>query len=250
MYGLDVASFAVALAPCCCCRGCRPSTAASPPAWPSLIGGVRYLRSSQPLAGVFLIDLGAMVFGLPRALFPALASTVFGGGAATVGYLNAAPGVGALLGSLLTGRVGRVHGGGPGGGHLRRGVGPGHHRLRPGAAGCPRRWLLLAAAGAADVISAVFRMVIVQQVTPDQMQGRVNSLIYAGIQGGPRLGDAEAGAAAAIGGPSFAAWSGGLLSVATAVVTCWLRPGIWRYDARSCEPDARPTAGAAAEQAG
>ena len=65
------------------------------------------------------------------------------------------------------------------------------------------------------------------------MQGRVNSLIYAGIQGGPRLGDAEAGAAAAIGGPSFAAWSGGLLSVATAVVTCWLLPGIWRYDSRA-----------------
>jgi hypothetical protein len=76
-------------------------------------------------------------------------------------------------------------------------------------------------------------MVIVQQVTPDRMQGRVNSLIYAGIQGGPRLGDAEAGAAAAIGGPSFAAWSGGLLSVVTAVATRWLLPGIWRYDSRA-----------------
>jgi len=101
----------------------------------------------------------------------------------------------------------------------------------------PAALVLLAVAGGADVVSAVFRMVIVQQVTPDQMQGRVNSLICAGTQGGPRLGDAEAGAAAAIGGPQFAAWTGGLLSAATALLTCWLLPGIWRYDAR---PEAGP----------
>jgi hypothetical protein len=97
----------------------------------------------------------------------------------------------------------------------------------------PAALALLVAAGAADVVSAVFRMMIVQQGTPDGMQGRVNSLIYAGIQGGPRLGDAEAGGAAALGGPQFAAWSGGLLSVLTAVVTCWLLPGMWRYDSRA-----------------
>jgi hypothetical protein len=71
--------------------------------------------------------------------------------------------------------------------------------------------------------------VIVQQVTPDAMQGRVNSLIFAGIQGGPRLGDAEAGAAAALAGPQFAAWSGGVLSVLTGVAACWVLPEIWRY---------------------
>src|SRR5262249_58923626 len=88
-------------------------------------------------------------------------------------------------------------------------------------------WLVVA--GAADVVSSVFRAVIVQQVTPDAMQGRVNSLIFAGLQGGRRLGDAEAGAAAALAGPQFAAWSGGLLSVATAIVTCWAIPQFWRY---------------------
>jgi hypothetical protein len=72
-------------------------------------------------------------------------------------------------------------------------------------------------------------MMIVQQVTPDPMQGRVNSLVFAGLQGGPRLGDAEAGLAAAVAGPQFAAWSGGLLSVATAIVTCWAIPQFWRY---------------------
>jgi hypothetical protein len=175
-----------------------------------------------------MIDLGAMVFGMPRALFPALAVTLYGGGAATVGYLNAAVGLGALAGSLLTGHIWRVR--------------------RPGrsVAVCVVlwglaitgfglvRWLpaalaLLVVAGAADVVSSVFRAMIVQQVTPDAMQGRVNSLIFAGLQGGPRLGDAEAGAAAAVAGVQFAAWSGGVLSVVTAVVTCWAIPQFWRY---------------------
>ena len=232
VYGLDLGSFGVALVSVLLLPPLLPDRGGQPANLASLIGGLRYLRSSQPLAGIFVIDLGAMVFGLPRAVFPALATNLYGGGAATVGYLNAAPGLGALAGSLLTGRISRVH--------------------RPGraVAVCVVLWgltitafglvpwlpaalALLAAAGAADVVSAVFRMMMVQQVTPDGMQGRVNSLIYAGIQGGPRLGDAEAGAAAALGGPQFAAWSGGLLSVLTAVVTCWLLPGMWRYDARA-----------------
>jgi len=165
---------------------------------------------------------------MPRALFPELAVTLYGGGAATVGYLNAAVGLGALTGSIRTGHVWGAR--------------------RPGrsVAVCVALWglaitgfglvtwlpvalALLVVAGAADVVSSVFRAVIVQQVTPDAMQGRVNSLIFAGLQGGPRLGDAEAGAAAALGGPQFAAWSGGLLSVATAIVTCWAIPQFWRY---------------------
>ena len=232
VYGLDLASFGVALVTVLLLPALQPDRGGQPPSFASLIGGLRYLRSSQPLAGIFVIDLGAMVFGMPRALFPALATTLYGGGAATVGYLNAAPGVGALVGSLLTGRVSYVHR--PGRavalGAVIWGITIAAFGLVPWL---PAALALLAAAGAADVVSAVFRMMIVQQVTPDGMQGRVNSLIYAGIQGGPRLGDAEAGAAAAVGGPQFAAWSGGVLSVVTAVLTCWLLPGMWRYDSRA-----------------
>jgi len=97
----------------------------------------------------------------------------------------------------------------------------------------PAALALLVVAGAADVVSSVFRMMIVQQVTPDAIQGRVNSLMFVGLTGGPRLGDAEAGAAAALGGPQFAAWSGGLLSVVSAAVTCWAIPQFWRYRSRS-----------------
>ena len=228
VYWLNVASFAVAFITVITLPALAPEGGGQPAGFASLVGGVRYLRSSRPLAGAFLIDLGAMVFGMPRALFPALATTVYHGGATTVGYLNAAPGLGALIGSLLTGHIGRVR--------------------RPGRAVaiCVAGWgvaitafglvswlpaalALLVVAGAADVVSSVFRMMIVQQSTPDVMQGRVNSLVFAGIQGGPRLGDAEAGVAAALAGPQFAAWSGGLLSIVTAVVTCWAIPQFWRY---------------------
>jgi predicted MFS family arabinose efflux permease len=228
VYWLNVAAFAIAFATVTRLPSLRPAGGGQPAGAASLIGGVRYLRSSPPLAGAFLIDLGAMVFGMPRALFPALAVTVYGGGAATVGYLNAAPGLGALAGSLLTGHIWRVR------------------RAGRSVAVCVVIWglaimgfgfvpwlpaalALLVVAGAADVISSVFRMMIVQQVTPDAIQGRVNSLIFVGLQGGPRLGDAEAGAAAALAGPQFAAWSGGLLSVVAAVATCWAIPEFWRY---------------------
>ena len=181
-----------------------------------------------------------MVFGMPRALFPAMALTVFHGGATTVGYLNAAPGLGALIGSLLTGHVGRVR------------------RVGRAVAVCVVGWglaitvfglvrwlpaalVLLVLAGAADVVSSVFRMIIVQQSTPDALQGRVNSLVFAGLQGGPRLGDAESGAVAELGGPQLAAWSGGLLSVATAVITCWAIPQFWRYQSTTvAAPAVRP----------
>jgi predicted MFS family arabinose efflux permease len=232
VYGLNVAAFAIAFGTVARLPSLRPTGGGQRAGLAALIGGVRYLRSSPPLAGAFLIDLGAMVFGMPRALFPELAVTVYGGGAATVGFLNAAPGLGALVGSLLTGHVWRAR--------------------RPGraVAVCVAIWGLaimgfgfvpwlaaalafLVVAGAADVVSSVFRMMIVQHVTPDAFQGRVNSLMFVGLTGGPRLGDAEAGAAAALGGPQFAAWSGGLLSVVSAVVTCLAIPQFWRYRSRT-----------------
>jgi len=228
VYWLNVAAFGLAFLAVARLPALRPAGGGQRAGAASLIGGVRYLRSSPPLAGAFLIDLGAMVFGMPRALFPALAVTLYRGGAATVGYLNAAVGLGALTGSLLTGHVAQVRRAGRAvavcvviWGLAITGFG-----LVPSL---PAALALLVVAGAADVVSSVFRMMIVQQVTPDAIQGRVNSLIFVGLQGGPRLGDAEAGAAAALGGPQFAAWSGGLLSVVSAVVTCWAIPQFWRY---------------------
>jgi MFS family permease len=228
VYWLNVASFGVAFLTVARLPALRPQGGGQKAGLASLAGGIRYLRSSRPLAGSFLIDLGAMVFGMPRALFPALAVTVFHGGATTVGYLNAAPGLGALIGSVLTGHIGRVRRAGRAVAFCVAGwglaiTGFGLVTWLPASLG------LLVLAGAADVISSVFRMMIVQHTTPDAVQGRVNSLVFAGLQGGPRLGDAESGVAAAIAGPQVAAWSGGLLSVAAAAVTCWAIPEFWRY---------------------
>jgi Transmembrane secretion effector len=78
-----------------------PGVAGAPrPGFGSVVGGLRYLRGRQVLQGVFLIDINAMVFGPPRALFPAMAISVFHGGASTLGYLYAAPAAGALVGAL------------------------------------------------------------------------------------------------------------------------------------------------------
>jgi MFS family permease len=244
VYWLNVASFGVAFAAVARLPVLRPEGGGQKASLASLAGGIRYLRSSPPLAGAFLIDLGAMVFGMPRALFPALAVNVFHGGATTVGYLNAAPGLGALIGSVLTGHIGRVRRAGRAVTYCVAGWG-----LAITGFGLvtwlPAALVLLVLAGAADVVSSVFRMMIVQHATTDAVQGRVNSLVFAGLQGGPRLGDAESGMAAAIAGPQVAAWSGGLLSIAAAAVTCWAIPQFWRY--RSPAATAVPARSAAGQ---
>jgi MFS family permease len=164
---------------------------------------------------------------MPRALFPALAATVFGGGATTVGFLYAAPGVGALLAALTTGWVGRVR---------RQGRAVIFAVMAWGLAitgfglvsWLPAALALLAVAGWADVISAVFRSTIIQLAVPDGLRGRLIGLQVAVVNGGPRVGDLEAGAVAAAFGEGVSIVSGGLACVAGAVVVARLLPGFRR----------------------
>ena len=197
VYWLDVASFAAALVAVFMISPQPP--AGEPghrPGLRSILEGLRFLRGRQAIQGAYLIDINAMVFGMPRALFPALAATVFGGGAATVGFLYAAPGAGALVGAVTTGWVSRIR---------RQGLAViiaviawgiaitcfGLVRWLPGAL------VLLAVAGWADVISAVFRNTIIQLAVPDALRGRLSGLQIAVVAGGPRIGDLESGAVAA-----------------------------------------------------
>ncbi|HXC82793.1 MAG TPA: MFS transporter, partial [Trebonia sp.] len=115
VYWLDVVSFGAALVAVLAIspqppvvNGARGGVARPRPGLKSTAEGLRFVRRSPTMQGAYLIDLNAMVFGLPRALFPALGATVFGGGATTVGLLYAAPGAGALLGALSSGWVGRI----------------------------------------------------------------------------------------------------------------------------------------------
>lgn len=198
------------------------------PSLRSIGEGIRFLRSKKAIQGAFLIDINATVFGVPRALFPELGKSVFGGTDATVGLLFAAPGIGALVAAATSGWIGRVQ--------------------RPGRAttiavfawgvmiaafgfstSIPVALAFLALAGAADAISSVFRATIVQLSTPDELRGRLSGLKIAAVGGGPRLGDAEAGLVSRFYGPSVAAWSGGLASAAGALVLARLYPTFYNW---------------------
>ena len=229
-YWLDVATFGVAIAAVLAIRPQPPEGGGTRAGVASIREGLAYLRGRRLLVSTFLIDIDAMVFGMPRALFPALGTTLYGGGAATVGLLYAAPGVGALVGALLTGSVGSVR---------RQGRAVIWAVLAWGAAiavfglvpWLPLGLALLALAGAADVISAVFRNTILQVTVPDSLRGRLSSVHIAVVTGGPALGDAEAGTVAAVASPAVSVVSGGLACMAGVVLLHRLVPELAAYDA-------------------
>jgi predicted MFS family arabinose efflux permease len=173
---------------------------------------------------VYLLDIDAMVFGMPRALFPALGIGFFHGGARAVGFLFAAPGAGALVGALMTGWVGGIR---------RQGRAVIVAIVVWGVAITvfglvDVLWValvLLAVAGWADVVSAVFRNTILQTAVPDQLRGRLSAVQIAVVQGGPRLGDLEAGAVGEAFGTSFSVVSGGVACVVGALLLAAALPG-------------------------
>jgi MFS family permease len=229
VFGIDVATFAVALVVAVLLPALVPKGGGTPMGLKSMADGFRHLKGQRLLASTYLIDLNAMIFGMPRAVFPALGTELFGGGAGVVGLLYAAPGAGALLGSFVTGWCSRVRRQGRaiaacvvvwGGSIALVGV-------------IPVLWIglgLLGLAGAADVISAVLRQAVQQRTVPDHLQGRLSGTFFAVVAGGPRLGDAETGLAAELGGAQFAVWSGGLACVVGVAVLLWRVPVLWRDD--------------------
>jgi MFS family permease len=242
-YWLDVSTFVVAMGTVLAIRPQPPEGGGTRAGVASIAEGLRFLRGRRLLVSTFLIDINAMVFGMPRALFPALGTSLYGGGAGTVGLLYAAPGLGALVGALLTGWVGTVR---------RQGVAVIWAVVGWGLAIAVFGlvpWLalglaLLAIAGAADVISAVFRNTILQVNVPDALRGRLSAVHIAVVTGGPALGDAEAGAVAALASPPFAVVSGGVACMAGVAVLHRLFPELAAYDAAAApDPDEVPPAG-------
>ena len=230
-YALDVVTFAVALL---AVRGLPPM----PPVGggrragtASVLEGLAFLRTRQVLLMTFVVDLVAMVFAMPRALFPALADEVFGGGAQTAGLLYSSLAAGALLGVLFSGWFSRVH---------RHGVAVlaaialwGLSITLFGTTDVLWLGLLcLAAAGAADMVSAVFRTAILQAAAPDEMRGRLGGVFIVVVAGGPRLGDARAGGGAELVGLQGASVTGGLAVVATIAVVAATARSLRAYDAR------------------
>jgi MFS family permease len=224
VFWLNVATFLASIVAVWVMSPQPPQGATTRPGLRSIIDGFRFVRTSQPVQGAYLIDVNAMVFGLPRALFPALAATTFGGGATTVGLLYAAPGAGALIGAITTGWVTRIR---------QQGLAVIIAVLVWGAAITafglvPWLWValpLLAIAGWADMISAVFRNTIIQFSGPDEMRGRLMGVQVAVVTGGPRLGDLEAGAVANAFGDTASIVSGGLACIIGALLVARALPG-------------------------
>ena len=224
VYWMDVASFGAALLAVFMISPQPAGEAGHRPGLRSILEGLGFVRGRQAIQGAYLIDINAMVFGLPRALFPALAVSGFGGGASTLGFLYAAPGAGALAGALTTGWVSRIK---------RQGLAVIVAVIVWGSAitcfglvpWLPLALVLLAAAGCADVISAVFRSTIIQLAVPDALRGRLAGLQIAVVTGGPRIGDLESGAVAAAFGDTVSIVSGGVACIAGALLLARLLPG-------------------------
>ncbi len=231
-YGIDLVTYGAMFVAAALIRPMPPERAeGATTGWTAVREGYRYVRLRRVLRATFEIDIVAMVFGMPRALFPLLAVTQFHGGPVVVGLLFAAPAVGALVGALTTGWVKHVRRQGLaviwavilwGAGIAAFGLVGDHLGLG---------LFFLAFAGAADVISAVFRSTILQVSVPDTLRGRLSGIHILVVTGGPRLGDLEAGLVAAAFTPTFSVVSGGLMCIAGAAFLAWHVPEFRRYRA-------------------
>ena len=195
-YLVDAVTYGASLAALLAIAPIPPLLGVVRPGLAAVAEGLRFARSRAAILGTFIVDLDAMIFGMPRALFPILALTVFHGGAEGYGLLAAAPAAGALIGALLTGWVSRVRMQG-------RAVyvavavwGLAITAFGLATFSLPLALVLLAVAGGADVVSAVFRATILQLATPDELRGRLSALHGMVVTAGPRVGDMEATAVA------------------------------------------------------
>jgi MFS family permease len=228
-YAVDLAVFTVALYAALRLPALPPAGQAVAPGLRSVADGLAFIATQPVLLLSFAVDIAAMVLAMPRALFPATAVRL--GGGAAVGWLFAAIAIGAVVAGLSSGWVGRVRRQG-----LALVVAVIVWGLAVAAAGLAHvLWLtvlLLAVAGAADLVSAVYRQTILQTYAPDDMRGRMQGVFIVVVAGGPRLGDLRAGATAAAIGVS-ASWVGGGLLCAALVSLALLVPALRRYDARA-----------------
>jgi MFS family permease len=233
-YWVDVTSFVVFVAATLRMESLPPSGGVATSSWQATKDGLAYLRTHKIAQGVYVADLNAMIFGMPRALFPAMGLSVFHGGPQLVGLFFAAPGAGALLGAITTGWVERVD---------RRGraviiavMGWGAAIAVFGLSPWVGLALIgLAIAGWADVISAVLRNAILQSRIQDQFRGRLSAIQIAVVTGGPRLGDLESGAVAGLSSTTFSVVSGGLACVIGSVLVAWRWRSFWSEHASELE---------------
>jgi MFS family permease len=227
-YAVDTATFVVSLAALRMMRGVPPPPEAEPPSLARILEGLRYARSRPELMGTYVVDIVAMFFGMPMALFPAAASHL--GGAGVLGLLYAAPAVGSLAATITSGWAARVHRHGAAVCVAAAvwGVGIIGFGLAPNLA---LALLGLVVAGGADMVSGIFRGTIWNQTIPDHLRGRLAGIEQVSYSNGPLLGNVESGVVASLAGLRASIVSGGVLCIAGVAVAALALPAFWRYDA-------------------
>jgi MFS family permease len=227
-YTVNFFTFAISLIALWMMRATPPLVNADRPSLHSLMEGLRYARSRPELMGTYFIDINAMFFGMPMALFPAIA-TKFGG--ASVGLLYAAPSAGAFIASIASGWSSRIHRHG-----LAVTIAAGIWGLAIVAFGFANHlWLALlclAIAGGSDMVSGLFRMTIWNQTIPDHLRGRLAGIEMVSYMSGPMLGNAEAGIVASLFSIRTSVVSGGVLCVLGTAVLAAVFPAFIHYDGR------------------
>lgn len=226
-YAIDAATFLASLATLARMRPVPPPPEAAPPSLARVREGLRFARSRQELVGSYAIDINAMLFGIPVALFPAVAERY--GGPAVLGLLYAAEPVGGVALTLLSGPVARVrrHGRALAWTAVAYGIAIAGFGLADSLAPA---LLALGAAGAADMASMIFRQTLWNATIPDHMRGRLAGIEQLSWSIGPTLGTARAGSLAAVTSVRFSIVSGGIMCVAGTVVLCALLPRFWRHE--------------------
>jgi MFS family permease len=226
-YGADALLFTAALYSAFRLPSIRPAAGGGGRGLRAVFDGLRFISGNRVLLMSFGVDIAAMVLAMPRALFPEAAATRFHGG---VGLLYSSIAIGSVLAGLCSGWIGRVR---------RQGVAltiavVGWAAAITVAGFARSLWLavvFLALAGAADLVSAVYRQTILQTYAPDEMRGRMQGVFTVVVAGGARLVDLRAGAMAAATTLTIA-WSGGaILCIGLVLIGAVLVRPFWRYDA-------------------
>lgn len=225
-YAFDLATFLIALVNVYLLRDLPPVEASSSAGVGGIIEGLRFARSRPELIGTYAIDIVAMTFAFPMALYPAMSERW--GGDAAIGWLYASMSAGALGVSLFSGWTRRVR---------RHGAAVVYAAALWGvfvaafgfAKGLPLAFCALALAGAADAVSGIFRMTIWNQTIPNTLRGRLAGVEMISYLSGPLLGNARAGVMAEMTNNQISVVSGGVICVVAVIVCAAFLPAFWRY---------------------
>jgi MFS family permease len=231
VYAFDLLTFAVSLTCLTLVRAVPPPPAADRPSIRSVVTGLRYAKSRPELLGTYLVDINAMFFGMPQALYPFLATQL--GGPRILGLLYAAPSVGSLIATLTSRWTARVHRHG-----LMVLIAAAFWGLGIVGVGLSNTlWLTLfclAFAGGADMISGIFRSIMWSQTIPDHLRGRLAGIEMLSYTTGPLLGQLRSGLMARTRlGVTGSIWAGGLLCIAGTAALAVALPRFVRYDGKN-----------------